>query len=126
MAAGQLEHREATARSLPSPDADQSKADTPDGAGPLHGLRVLELADEKGQWCGKLMADLGADVVKIEPPGGEATRQVGPYMDDVPNRERSVYFWHYNTSKRGVTLNLETEDGRGHIPPPCCDRGRGA
>jgi crotonobetainyl-CoA:carnitine CoA-transferase CaiB-like acyl-CoA transferase len=81
-------------------------------SGPLSGLRVLELADEKGQWCGKLMADLGAEVIKIEPPGGEASRRVGPFLDDVPHRDRSLSFWHYNTSKRGVTLNLETEDGR--------------
>ena len=81
-------------------------------SGPLTGLRVLELSDEKGQWCGKLMADLGADVIKIEPPGGQNTRRVGPFLDDVAHPERSLYFWHYNTSKRGVTLNLETADGR--------------
>jgi crotonobetainyl-CoA:carnitine CoA-transferase CaiB-like acyl-CoA transferase len=81
--------------------------------GPLTGLRVLELADEKGQFCGKLMADLGADVIKIEPPGGEHTRIVGPFLDDIPHRERSLSFWHYNTSKRGITLNLETPEGRG-------------
>ena len=81
--------------------------------GPLAGLRVLELADEKGQFCGKLLGDLGADVVKIEPPGGEPCRHVGPFLDDIPHPERSLSFWYYNTSKRGVTLNLETEDGRG-------------
>ena len=81
--------------------------------GPLAGLRVLELADEKGQFCGKLMADLGADVVKIEPPGGQNTRSVGPFLHDMPHRERSLYFWHYNTSKRGITLSLETSDGKG-------------
>ena len=80
--------------------------------GPLSGLRVLELADEKGQFCGKLMADLGADVIKIEPTGGESSRKLGPFLGDVPHRERSLSFWHYNTSKRGITLNLETEDGR--------------
>src|SRR3981081_2558808 len=80
--------------------------------GPLFGLRVLELADEKGQFCGKLLGDLGADVVKIEPPGGEATRRVGPFLDDIPHPNRSLSFWYYNTSKRGVTLNLETSDGR--------------
>ena len=52
-------------------------------AGPLSGLRVLELADEKGQFCGKLMADLGADVIKIEPPGGQNTRS------SVPSNERA-------------------------------------
>lgn len=80
-------------------------------AGPLAGLRVLELADEKGQFCGKLMGDLGADVVKIEPPGGEAARRVGPFLDDIPHLDRSLSFWYYNTSKRGITLNLETQDG---------------
>ena len=80
--------------------------------GPLHGLRVLELADEKGQFCGKLMADLGADVIKIEPPGGQRTRLVGPFLDDIPHRERSLFFWHYNTSKRGITLNLEHPEGQ--------------
>jgi crotonobetainyl-CoA:carnitine CoA-transferase CaiB-like acyl-CoA transferase len=80
--------------------------------GPLAGLRVLELADEKGQFCGKLLGDLGADVVKIEPPGGERCRRVGPFLDDIPDPERSLSFWYYNTSKRGITLNLETADGR--------------
>ncbi len=80
--------------------------------GPLHGLRVIELADEKGQFCGKLMADLGADVVKVEPPGGHPTRSVGPFLQDVPHRERSLYFWHYNTSKRGVTLDMERPQGK--------------
>ncbi len=80
--------------------------------GPLHGLHVIELADEKGQFCGKLMADLGADVVKVEPPGGHPTRSVGPFLHDVPHRERSLYFWHYNTSKRGVTLDMERPQGK--------------
>ena len=80
--------------------------------GPFAGLRVLELADETGQFCGKLLGDLGADVVKIEPPGGEPCRHVGPFLDDIPDPERSLSFWYYNTSKRGITLNLETADGR--------------
>lgn len=79
--------------------------------GPLTGLRVLELADEKGQFCGKLLGDMGADVIKIEPPGGEPCRHVGPFLDDLPHPERSLSFWYYNTSKRGITLNLETTDG---------------
>jgi benzylsuccinate CoA-transferase BbsE subunit len=80
--------------------------------GPLEGLRVLELADEKGQFCGKLLGDLGADVIKIEPPSGEPCRHIGPFLDDIPHPERSLSFWYYNTSKRGITLNLETADGR--------------
>jgi crotonobetainyl-CoA:carnitine CoA-transferase CaiB-like acyl-CoA transferase len=80
--------------------------------GPLAGLKVLELADEMGQFCGKLLGDLGADVVKIEPPGGERNRQVGPFLDDIPHPDRSLSFWYYNTSKRGITLNLEMVAGR--------------
>ena len=80
---------------------------------PLAGLRILELADETGQFCGKLLGDLGADVVKIEPPGGERNRHVGPFLDDIPHPERSLSFWYYNTSKRCITLSLETADGRG-------------
>jgi benzylsuccinate CoA-transferase BbsE subunit len=80
--------------------------------GPLEGLRVLELADEKGQFCGKLLGDLGADVIKVEPPGGERCRHVGPFLDDIPHPERSLSFWYYNTSKRGITLDLALEDGR--------------
>ncbi len=80
--------------------------------GPLAGLRILELADEKGQFCGKLLGDLGADVIKIEPPGGEPCRGVGPFLDDIPHPDRSLSFWYYNTSKRGITLNLETAEGQ--------------
>jgi crotonobetainyl-CoA:carnitine CoA-transferase CaiB-like acyl-CoA transferase len=95
----------------PKPSAVPTQTGT-NGPGPLDGLRVLELSDEKGQFTGKLMADLGADVIKIEPPAGSGARGVGPFLDDHPHRDRSLSFWHYNTSKRGVTLNLETEDGR--------------
>ena len=80
--------------------------------GPLTGLRILEVSDEKGQWAGKLMADLGADLIKIEPPGGETTRSVGPFLNDIPHPERSLSFWHYNTSKRSVTLNLQSISGQ--------------
>ena len=91
---------------------DAPGTDTETLPGPLTGLRMLELADETGQFCGKLLGDLGADVIKIEPPGGETSRQIGPFLDDIPHRERSLSFWYYNTSKRGITLDLETEDGR--------------
>ena len=80
--------------------------------GPLTGLRVLELANETGHFCGKLLGDLGAGVIKIEPPGGEPCRHTGPFLDDIPHPERSLAFWYYNTSKRGITLSLETADGR--------------
>ncbi|HEY2042401.1 MAG TPA: CoA transferase, partial [Jatrophihabitans sp.] len=80
--------------------------------GPLSGLRLLELADQTGQFCGKLLGDLGADVIKIEPPGGEPCRHTGPFLDDIPHPERSLSFWYYNTSKRGITLDINKADGR--------------
>ena len=80
--------------------------------GPLAGLRVLELTNEHAQFCGKLMADLGADVIKIEPPGGQETRNIGPFLDDEAHPERSLYFWHYNTSKRGITLDIAKPEGQ--------------
>ncbi|MDO8672648.1 MAG: CoA transferase [Dehalococcoidia bacterium] len=78
----------------------------------LGGIRVLDLCDAKGVYCTKLLAEMGADVVKIEPPGGDATRAIGPFVHDVPHPERSLFFMHYNTSKRGVTLDIEAIDGQ--------------
>src|SRR5438094_70796 len=80
--------------------------------GPLAGLRVIEVADRVGQWCGKLMADFGADVIKVEPPGGVAERKIGPFYKDIEDPNRSLYFWQYNTSKKGITLDLSKEEGR--------------
>ncbi|GAA1868720.1 hypothetical protein GCM10009836_56540 [Pseudonocardia ailaonensis] len=77
----------------------------------LQGARVLELCDELGEYCGKVLAGLGADVVKVEPPGGESTRRIGPFVDDVPGPDRSLHFWHYNLGKRGITLDLDDERG---------------
>ena len=73
---------------------------------------MLELTNEHAQFCGKLMADMGADVIKIEPPGGQETRNVGPFLDDEAHPERSLYFWHYNTSKRGITLDITKPEGQ--------------
>ncbi|MCH8284058.1 MAG: CoA transferase [Chloroflexi bacterium] len=78
----------------------------------LDGFRILDLADEKGQLCARLLGDLGADVVKIEPPGGDSARRLGPYYHDEPHPEKSLYWFAYNTNKRGVTLNLDCADGR--------------
>lgn len=79
--------------------------------GALEGVRVLDLADEKGLPCTKFLADAGADVIKIEPPGGDPARARGPFAGDVPHPERSLYFLHHNANKRGVTLNLDSPDG---------------
>ncbi len=74
--------------------------------GPLDGVRVVELSHELCTWAGKLMADLGADVIVVEPPGGSPQRAYGPFVDDEPDPERSLWWWHYNTSKRGVVADL--------------------
>jgi crotonobetainyl-CoA:carnitine CoA-transferase CaiB-like acyl-CoA transferase len=79
--------------------------------GPLAGLQVIEIGGENGQWAGKLLADMGAAVVKVEPPGGDAARRVGPFAGDVPDPNRSLFFWAANTNKRGVTLSLAHPDG---------------
>jgi crotonobetainyl-CoA:carnitine CoA-transferase CaiB-like acyl-CoA transferase len=80
--------------------------------GALTGLRVVELANERCAWAGKLLADMGADVILVEPPGGDAARQYGPFLEDQPGADRSLHWWHHNTSKRGIVLDLETESGR--------------
>jgi len=77
----------------------------------LAGLRVLDLADEKASFCSKLLADMGADVIKVERPGGDVSRWAGPFWNNMPHPEKSLSFWYNNTSKLGVTLNLETEEG---------------
>jgi crotonobetainyl-CoA:carnitine CoA-transferase CaiB-like acyl-CoA transferase len=78
----------------------------------LEGLRVVELTSEAGAFAGKLLADMGADVIVVEPPSGSALRRRPPYAEDRPDPERSLTWWHYNTSKRGVTLDLEAEADR--------------
>ena len=75
-------------------------------------FRVLDLTDEKGFLCGKILADLGADVVKVEPPGGDPSRDIGPYFHDIVDRQRSLNWFAYNANKRGITLNISTPDGR--------------
>jgi len=78
----------------------------------LSGFRMLDLADEKGALCGKIFADMGADVIKVEPPQGCSTRRIPPFVDDLPDSERGLYFIAYQAGKRSVTLNLESPDGR--------------
>lgn len=78
----------------------------------LGDIRILDLAGPMGCYCTKLLADLGADVVLIEPPEGHAARNIGPFFHDEANPEKSLYFFHFNANKRGVTLNLETAEGR--------------
>ena len=82
------------------------------GKGILEGLQVLDLAEEEASFCSKLLADLGAQVIKIERPGGDPSREIGPFIEDSPNPEKSFFFFHNNTNKLGITLNLEHEDGK--------------
>jgi benzylsuccinate CoA-transferase BbsE subunit len=82
----------------------------PEPSGPLAGTRVVELASAQVAWAAKMLADLGADVVVVEPPGGHSSRAYGPFVDDQPGPERSLFWWYYNTSKRSVVLDLEQTD----------------
>jgi crotonobetainyl-CoA:carnitine CoA-transferase CaiB-like acyl-CoA transferase len=78
----------------------------------LDDVRVLDLAGEIGQYCTKLLADLGADVIKIEPPSGDPVRGLPPFHEDGPDGRTSLYWLNLNTSKRGVTLDIEKPEGR--------------
>ncbi|MEO5899640.1 MAG: CoA transferase [Ilumatobacteraceae bacterium] len=73
--------------------------------GPLDGIKVVELSDELCAWAGKLMADLGATVVVVEPPAGSKQRNYGPFLSDEVGPERSLWWWHYNTSKRSMVID---------------------
>ena len=74
--------------------------------------RALDLTDRRAAFCGRLLADYGADVVKVEPPGGDASRRLGPFPGDAAGAERSLDFMFYNTNKRSITLDLERASGR--------------
>jgi crotonobetainyl-CoA:carnitine CoA-transferase CaiB-like acyl-CoA transferase len=82
------------------------------GRGMLAGLRVIEVADERAEYTGLLLAGLGAEVIKIEPPEGNATRRIGPFLEDRPGPERSLFFWNYNRNKKSVVLDLREPAGR--------------
>src|SRR5580698_10360290 len=84
----------------------------PDAPGMLSGLTVIEYADETAEYCGLLLAGLGAEVIKIEPLEGARTRDIAPFQGDSVDREKSLYFWAYNRGKRSVVLDLESNDGK--------------
>src|SRR6201981_3074843 len=85
------------------------------GPGMLAGLRVIEVADERAEYAGLLLAGLGAEVVKGEPPEGNATRRIGPFLEDEPGLERSLFFWNYNRNKKSVVLDLRETLAREHM-----------
>lgn len=73
---------------------------------------VLDLTDEKGELASMVLGDLGADVIKVEPPSGSPSRAMGPFLDDAPEMERSLQYFAFNRNKRGISLDLEAEAGR--------------
>jgi crotonobetainyl-CoA:carnitine CoA-transferase CaiB-like acyl-CoA transferase len=77
----------------------------------LNGFRMLDLSNEKGALCGRIFADLGADVIKIEPPAGCSTRRIPPYLEDRAGPDRSLYFLAYQAGKRSVTIDIESAAG---------------
>lgn len=78
----------------------------------LGAYRVLDLTDDKGAMCGWALANLGAEVIKVEPPEGDTARNMPPFYGDIPHPEKSLFFLAYNTNKKSITLNIETSDGR--------------
>jgi crotonobetainyl-CoA:carnitine CoA-transferase CaiB-like acyl-CoA transferase len=81
--------------------------------GALDGVKVLDLSEDiAGSFCARLLADYGADVLKLEPPGGAVLRRMGPFYHDEPHPEKSLFFLLLNLNKKGATLNLETSAGQ--------------
>ncbi len=81
-------------------------------AGMLSPYRVLDLTHEWALLGGKILADLGADVIQIEPPGGHPARRIGPFYHDEIDPERSMFWWAYTANKRSITLDITTPDGQ--------------
>ena len=77
----------------------------------LHGYRALDLTDSEAQLGGRILADLGADVIRIEKPGGDPSRHTGPFYGDKIHPEKNLWWFFLNANKRGITLNLESQDG---------------
>jgi len=80
-------------------------------AGLLSPYRVLDLTSAECLLCGKILADLGADVIQIEPPGGHAARRIGPFYREEVQAERSLYWWAYAANKRSITLDITSPAG---------------
>src|SRR4029453_10840318 len=78
----------------------------------LSGYRILDLCDAPGVLCTKILADLGADVIKVEPLAGNATRYRGPFYQEQTDPEKSLFFWYFHANKRSITLDLATSTGQ--------------
>jgi len=81
----------------------------------LNGYRVLDLTDEKGHLCGRILGDMGADVIKIEPPTGDPARLTGPFFQGKRDPEKSLSWLYANANKRGIALDLDSAEGRKSI-----------
>ena len=81
----------------------------------LSPYRVLDLTDERGMICGQILADLGADVIQVEPPDGSPARALGPFRGGEPDPESSLYWQAYARNKRSLVLDLDTPDGRDQL-----------
>jgi len=79
---------------------------------PLSHISILDLAGETASFCSGLLSRLGAEVIKIEKPGGDPSRNTGPFYENIRNPEYSLPFWFNNAGKKGITLDLETENDR--------------
>ena len=95
---------------------------------PLATYRVLDLTEGGFNRFGRVLADLDADVIKVEPPGGSPTRMRRPFSQDRADPEDSLFWYSYCPNKRGVTLDLERAKGRRHLKELAAgsDIGRGA
>ena len=78
----------------------------------LSPYRALDLTDEKGLSCGKILADLGADVIQVEKPEGNPARSIPPFFEDIAHPERSLFWLAFSAGKRSITLNWEAEAGK--------------
>jgi len=78
----------------------------------LSGFRALDLTDEKGSACGKILSSLGVETIKVEKPGGDPARAIPPFLNDGPDPEKSLHWLAFNTDKKSVTLNLEASQGQ--------------
>jgi crotonobetainyl-CoA:carnitine CoA-transferase CaiB-like acyl-CoA transferase len=87
-------------------------SDTANPTSLLHGFRVLDLSSSIGAFCGKLLRDLGMDVIKVEPPAGDALRSEPPFAKGHAHREGSLRFAYLNAGKRSITLDVTRESGR--------------
>ncbi len=88
------------------------ETDRPESNGALTGLRVLDLTSRMGGYCGLLLANLGAEVILIEPPEGDPMRREAPFKNDAAHPEGSLSFAAYHTNKRSVVLDLQSGQGR--------------